>query len=396
MPCGARQTASLLCTRRLVHFHSGWCVTMRHEASPVRASAHGRRARCPEGGLALVRRLHPSSQPDLAGQCSWRDPACHCPAAGVRLPAGPQHHPGLQRARHGGPAGAQPPQPHHPHHLRRGWSRATPGAGPSQPAGLRVSHQCLDARSVSRRERPPGIDAIPGERRDHSAGNQAVGHRLEAGEALDHQSRPGIHSKKRRCDWLIRLAARHPDWVLGFGDETWWTRVKQPSLHTWSDEPVRLVEQSVAKDDPDPKALACYGLLLSETNELWLRFVDGRPVSAITIPFLADCCARLSARGKTALVLVWDNASWHISKAVKGWIRAYNRQVKQEGRGVRILACQLPVKAPWLNPIEPKWVHGKRAVVEPARLLTGAELEERVCAYFGCHRQEHLIAQQAA
>ena len=159
---------------------------------------------------------------------------------------------------------------------------------------------------------------------------------------------------------------------------------------------MRLVEQSVAKDDPDPKALACYGLLLSETNELWLRFVDGRPVSAITIPFLADCCARLSARGKTALVLVWDNASWHISKAVKGWIRAYNRQVKQEGRGVRILACQLPVKAPWLNPIEPKWVHGKRAVVEPARLLTGAELEERVCAYFGCHRQEHLIAQQAA
>jgi hypothetical protein len=124
--------------------------------------------------------------------------------------------------------------------------------------------------------------------------------------------------------------------------------------------------------------------------------VDGRPVSAITIPFLADCCTELAARGMTALLLIWDNASWHISRAVKGWIRAHNRQVKQEGRGVRIIVCQLPVKAPWLNPIEPKWVHGKRAVVEPARLLTAAELEERVCAYFGCHRQEHLIAQQAA
>ena len=96
------------------------------------------------------------------------------------------------------------------------------------------------------------------------------------------------------------------------------------------------------------------------------------------------------------MLVVWDNASWHISKAVKGWIRAHNQQVKQEGHGVRILACQLPVKAPWLNPIEPKWVHGKRAVVEPARLLTAAELEQRVCAYFGCHRQEHLVAQQAA
>jgi len=25
--------------------------------------------------------------------------------------------------------------------------------------------------------------------------------------------------------------------------------------------------------------------------------------------------------------------------------------------GVRIRVCHLPVKAPWLNPIEPKWVH---------------------------------------
>jgi hypothetical protein len=63
---------------------------------------------------------------------------------------------------------------------------------------------------------------------------------------------------------------------------------------------------------------------------------------------------------------------------------------------VRIIVCQLPVKAPWLNPIEPKWVHGKRAIAEPARLLSAAEVEERVCAYFGCHLQEHLIAHQAA
>jgi DDE superfamily endonuclease len=187
---------------------------------------------------------------------------------------------------------------------------------------------------------------------------------------------------------------------VGFGDETWWTRLARPSLHSWTDEPLRLIEQSVARNDPDPKALACYGLFLrpagDDPEELWLRFVDGRPVSAITTQFLADCCTRLAARGKTALLLVWDNASWHISKAVKGWIRNHNRQVKQDGPGVRIIACQLPVKAPWLNPIEPKWVHGKRAVVEPARLLSAAQLEERICAYFHCHPQDHLIAQPAA
>jgi transposase len=217
---------------------------------------------------------------------------------------------------------------------------------------------------------------------------------------VDHQPGSSIPTKKRQRDRLIRLAARHPDWVLGFADETWWTRVRQPSLHTWTDEPLRLVEQSVATDDPDPKALACYGLLVrpagSTPDEVWLRFVDGRPISAITTQFLAICCDRLAARGKRALLLIWDNASWHISKAVKGWIREHNRTVKQDGHGVRIIACRLPTKSPWLNPIEPYWVHGKRAVVEPAGLLSAAELEERVCAHFHCHPQEHLIAQQAA
>ncbi len=123
--------------------------------------------------------------------------------------------------------------------------------------------------------------------------------------------------------------------------------------------------------------LACYGLLSRwvepdgiRQERLWLRFVDGRPVSAITTPFLAWCCARLAGLGKRALLLVWDNASWHVSKAVRSWIRAHNRQVKQTGRGVRIVACFLPSKSPWLNAIEPKWVHGKRRVVEADRVLS--------------------------
>ena len=29
------------------------------------------------------------------------------------------------------------------------------------------------------------------------------------------------------------------------------------------------------------------------------------------------------------------------------------------------LSAFLPSKSPWLNNIEPKWVHGKRAIVEP-------------------------------
>ena len=84
------------------------------------------------------------------------------------------------------------------------------------------------------------------------------------------------------------------------------------------------------------------------------------------------------------------------AEVVAACSRLVNQHVKRTGCGVRILAFRLPTKSPWLNPIEPKWVHGKRAIVEPARLLTAEEVEERVCAYFGCHPQEHLIAHQAA
>jgi transposase len=197
----------------------------------------------------------------------------------------------------------------------------------------------------------------------------------------------------------MRRAAAHPDWALGFADEVWWSRIVQPKVASWADDgaPLRLVEQSVARDDPDPKALACYGVLVRQWNEtgacnerMLLRFVDGRPMSAVTTQFLAWCCAQLAAQGKTALLLVWDNASWHVSKAVRQWIRQHNRAVKRAEAAVRIVACPLPVKSPWLNPIEPKWMHGKRRIVEPARVLTADEIATRVCDCFGCVHEPHL------
>jgi transposase len=128
-------------------------------------------------------------------------------------------------------------------------------------------------------------------------------------------------------------------------------------------------------------------------EEVWLRFVTGRPVSTVTEQFLTWCCAQLATTGTTTLVLVWDNASWHVSRAVRAGLRAHNQRAHREG-GVRIVPCWLPSKSPWLNPIEPKWVHGKRRIVEPTRLLTAREVEERVCATFDCPVRDHLAIPQ--
>lgn len=184
---------------------------------------------------------------------------------------------------------------------------------------------------------------------------------------------------------MIRLAASHGQWVLGYVDECWWSRLAQPRMHAWSEakEGLRLQQLEVSKTDPDPKALCCYGLLRADTNEVKVRFVQGRPVSQVTIEFLKWGCKQLAQAGKKAWLLVWDNASWHKSHQVWDWIKTHNQQAKRQA-GVRILMCLLPVKSPWLNPIEPHWVHGKRAIVEPERKLSAKEVICRVCDYFGC------------
>lgn len=208
---------------------------------------------------------------------------------------------------------------------------------------------------------------------------------------------PDYVRKKNRRDSLIRLVRAHPRWALGFLDEVWWSRLAQPDHHRWveEDEVTRLQELECSQEDTDPKALACYGVLVRrpevQADQMLLRFVDGRPVSAVTIDFLVACCQQLAAQAVTLLILIWDNASWHKRQMVRAWLGSHNQTVKQTGKGVRILSCLLPSKSPWLHPIEPKWVHGKRKVSEADPILSADELEARVCAYYGSPRESHLV-----
>ena len=192
-------------------------------------------------------------------------------------------------------------------------------------------------------------------------------------------------------DRRIAEAGRKPDWVLGFQDEVWWTRLAQPDVHAWVPSgPVRLGANARDPKGGGPEAIACYGILRADTGGMLVRFCDGRPVSATTTEFLAWACEVFAAEGKKVFVLVWDNAAWHVSEMVRAWIDRHNRRVTREKKGCRIRVCGLPVKAPWRNPIEPKWVHGKRAIVEPDRKLTADEVRERVCQYYGCELHPSL------
>ena len=146
-------------------------------------------------------------------------------------------------------------------------------------------------------------------------------------------------------------------WAIGFLDEVWWSRFALPHASAWQDheEPLRLLEQRWQKDDPDAKALACYGVLWQRgpahapvRDQMSLRFVDGRPVSDITTQFLTWCCTTLETQGKRAWLLIWDNArlSWQQDRAHLD-PGAQPCLVKTSGKGVRILPLFLPTHCPW-------------------------------------------------
>ena len=100
-------------------------------------------------------------------------------------------------------------------------------------------------------------------------------------------------------------------------------------------------------------------------------------------------CGRLAAEGTSARLLVRDDAAWHGTARARARITGHDRRAKRDG-GVRAAPCFRPVKAPWLSPIEPKWVHGKRAIVEPDRALRADEVEARASDDYGCDGRPRL------
>ena len=166
-------------------------------------------------------------------------------------------------------------------------------------------------------------------------------------------------------------------------DESWFSRFKQPKMHTFAekDAPLRLVERPPKPDEND-KAIACFGAVCHQTSERFFYFADGQPNSEKTILMLQALIAVAQSRHKRVLVIIWDRATWHKSKRLKAWVHNHNRQAKKEPNEVRLLLCLLPSKSPWLNPMEPIWLHVKRKVVQPDGDLSVKVLKQRLCTIF--------------
>ena len=188
--------------------------------------------------------------------------------------------------------------------------------------------------------------------------------------------------EKKRRDWLKQQARQHTDWLLVDQDECWFSRFAQPTTQTWyaADAPVYLLQREPKRGEKE-QALACFGAVRHDTQQVLLSFSNGQPDSLQTWLFVMGLLAVARQENKRVLVIIWDNASWHKSKDIRRWIRAYNHAAKRCDEP-RLIVHGLPTKSPWLNPIEPRWRHAKRAVCQPEGDLTATELRKRLCHYF--------------
>lgn len=151
-------------------------------------------------------------------------------------------------------------------------------------------------------------------------------------------------------------------------------------MHAWAESgaEMRLHERTPSRQEAQ-KAIACYGAVDAATQQRYLMWSEGQPNTTTTITFLQRMLAVARQQEKRYLLVIWDRASWHKSAELKLWLRTYNLTAKRRG-DVRLLNCLLPVQSPWLNPMEPFWLHAKRKVVEPIDDLTPMELKRRVMA----------------
>ena len=165
-------------------------------------------------------------------------------------------------------------------------------------------------------------------------------------------------------------------------DESWFSRFEQPSVRAWSgSKALQMVKREAPEAEAD-QALACYGAVRHDTQQVYFAFSATRPVSEETWKFVQALVEIARRERKQVLVIIWDNAGWHLSNRLRQWIRQHNQTAKATG-DVRLLTHLLPLKSPWLNPIEPRWVHAKRAICEPNGNLSVEETKRRLSAHFG-------------
>jgi len=143
-----------------------------------------------------------------------------------------------------------------------------------------------------------------------------------------------------------------------FVDQTWWVRrPTQASAFAERGKPICYP----LRWERGPDRFVMYASKTSKScGAEQVFYTEHEKTNSVeTISFLQRLA--LVYGDKKAVIIIWDNASWHKSQMVNNWRHAHNLEAKRRG-GCRLICFRLPHYSPWLNPIEPLFQHLKRWV----------------------------------
>ena len=185
---------------------------------------------------------------------------------------------------------------------------------------------------------------------------------------------PAYRRHKQQRDRLLRLARERPTWAAVWLDQSWFSRWPY-RFRAWTSRHASLRVPQRWHESVETAAL--YAALNDETQEALLSWSEGQPNIANTLRFLEHLMAHYRTQGTKVVVLFWDHAAWHTSRATRAWLKAYNQNAKRVGL-TRILVCYLPKRSPWLMPLEPVFGWTKHQILGPRVFASLDELKQSV------------------
>lgn len=155
--------------------------------------------------------------------------------------------------------------------------------------------------------------------------------------------------------------AHHAGWAAAFTDESWFVLWPRQSS-TWArrKRPQAIRKAKSWKKGQAPPSTCLYADLDAASRQVTAEWHDTWNQHE-TWQHLTGTIRRYATRGIRFLVLFWDNAPWHLAQRLHRMVARYNRHAKRHGR-LRVLLFPLPIKAPWLMPLEAIFGQTKRAV----------------------------------
>jgi hypothetical protein len=88
-------------------------------------------------------------------------------------------------------------------------------------------------------------------------------------------------------------------------DECWFSRFAQPQAHAWAEagEEIRLVQREPERGETD-QALACFGAVRHDTDDVLLYFSAGQPNSLQMWLFIIGVLALARQEGRRVVVII--------------------------------------------------------------------------------------------